>query len=408
MNKEIKKTHVYITKEIYKKSNKLISKFWLAYSITSLAWIFLMILDFIFDKEEDALTLSDIIISNIVLLPLLLLIFYIINLIKVNLSYKKMLKKNHYLIEYNVSFLDESFTIKNERFTRIVNYSEIVKCVREYGTIYLVLNDKTVVPLIEYPSNFIELINKCPNNVRTYNNEIPNYVNENRLIKAFLIVLFILCLFTPFIICLGYVLYTLMFSPTGIDKFKTFEGSIIAIIIPILSLVYGIIFKKKGYKCTKNIVIAIINIILVLLIFIMGLLAYKSAIMFNKDYSKLIGFDIPDNSKGVYLKWNYDFSDEIVSYEAVYEDDASTKQFYENIKENSNWNQIDNIDNSNLIPNTLACKNNEECYYLIYNKTIDKYNLIPYVEGKYKIIAMMYNATTHKFKTETYYVKINN
>lgn len=175
--------------------------------------------------------------------------------------------------------------------------------------------------------------------------------------------------------------------------------------IPILSIILGIKYKKRGVKCTKNIVAGFIIGILLL---IYG--SFSFIFNFEVDYSEIynyeqiVGLEIP--SKGVFMKqkWDESYLFEHVTNYAKFTDVKETEKFGEEIKDSKNWILKEEI-SSNLgifIPKSMFLDPNDICYYLVYIEGINDYNTIPDKTGKYHVYAMMYNVRISTLAIEEY------
>ena len=158
--------------------------------------------------------------------------------------------------------------------------------------------------------------------------------------------------------------------------------------IPLTSLILGIVFVKKGYKCKKNIVAGIIMIVLLSMF---GSFTYKFSSFISHDVEYLTeishatNIDIPLNA---YISVSYNYTNEGDSLAMVkFEDD---RMYVDNIQNNSNWKtDISFIPSSvdNLYVLTLT---SDYEYFVVYNVTSNTYNTF---DGK--LIYFAYDVETN-------------
>ena len=155
--------------------------------------------------------------------------------------------------------------------------------------------------------------------------------------------------------------------------------------IPLVSIILGFIYLKKGYKCKKNI---IAGIIMTGLLCIFGSFtgAFSDQISHDMSYlkpiSEKINLDIPTDG---YISIMYDFQDSGDSLAMVKIDDQNDK-FVSQLDSNSNWRKDTSFIPSNKIDLYLLTMTSSYDYFMIYNLTINSYNSF---EGE--IIYFAYN-----------------
>ena len=164
--------------------------------------------------------------------------------------------------------------------------------------------------------------------------------------------------------------------------------------IPILSIVLGIRYKKRGIKSTKNIVAGTI-IGIWLLVFGSFFLMPDFEVDYNEIYSyeQIIGIEIP--AKGTFIKeeWDESYLQNHTTNIIKFTNLEEIEKFEKKVEDSNNWLLRDEM-SSNLnifIPITMEGYLTDTCYYSIYIEGIDGYNAIPDETGKYRIYAMMYN-----------------
>lgn len=142
--------------------------------------------------------------------------------------------------------------------------------------------------------------------------------------------------------------------------------------IPLASIVLGIIFKQKGYKCKKNI---IVGFIMTPLLFLYGCfsLIFANSVIHDRSYvdnlSNTISISIPSDS---YVSVGKDYN----NYEYVMMIKLSknaSSEFIQKI-ENIGWKKDTSFIPSNAVDLfTLASTQNYD-YFAVYNETKNIYN----------------------------------
>ena len=421
MKEEVKnKTHVIITYEMYKKIRKLFSRQFLKISlVSSTLWILLSLLTLIPDKTEtDPVTLSDLIITDIVMVLFILLVSWLITILTKKITYKKFIKNNRNNIEYDIYFFEDYLKTKNENISKKVSYDEIRKYKESDSILYLMIDKNNIIPIseLDLDTNLINYVKYRIDNKHDFNItniEVRNYITKSNKkrkgIEILLLLLFIFSFFTPWIGLFGWVILTNYNKATDAEAFNYTYGSIIGIIIPLISFILGIKYSKEGIKCTKNIVIGIIMCSLIIMMCSMSLL--NGMLNFEKNYSeinvykKIIGIKLPKEAKYISIKWDESYLKNHISSTAKFKNERESDDFYNSIKTNNNWILHDDISTNlnNFVPSSLICMSKKDkCYYSVYINELNSYNEIPNETGDYHIKALMYDPDINTLKIEDF------
>lgn len=164
--------------------------------------------------------------------------------------------------------------------------------------------------------------------------------------------------------------------------------------IPLLSIILGYHFKKKGLKCKKNI---IAGIIMTTLLFIFGLswLGDPNDLTDYQEfyqYNKYLGVTLP--SEATYVKSKYTLEGIVlIHHNLFFSNYEEIDKMLNEIKENSNWKLKEDLSTniSFLIPFRNSCSGSNSCYYSVYIEELDKYNVYPIEAGDYHIVVMNFN-----------------
>ena len=349
-----------------------------------------------------------------ILYQIYLMIFYKVRLEKITAKiYKRRLDKGKENINYIIKYFEDYFIVESEKVSRTIKYSEISKCIENDTNFYLEYALANMIIIIQKNECEIELINF----IRDKFNNLENHIGEDRgiiaakkkhnskFIKSFMLVLFIITLLTFEFAAFSFGFFSKANPQNGFNFIKNAWIFWCWLPIPLLSIILGVIFNTKGYKCTKNIIAgAIVGIMLLL---------FGSFCLFPtyaKDYSELnkykyfIDAELPQNGELEIIKWDTTLDEEKTNYVEInaYYNKENTDRLNASIKESNNWilsNQIE----SNLtifIPSTFYSGN--DIYYSIYNKTLNNYNSIPDNSGNYEIYAMRYDFKEKKLEIHKY------
>ena len=172
--------------------------------------------------------------------------------------------------------------------------------------------------------------------------------------------------------------------------------SIFTIFIPIVSVVLGIIYKHKGYKCTKNIVGGIITGFIVFCISIGPSINNIDALNDYgtiKNFKEIVNLELPStgnaysSTSDLKIEYNY----------FLFKNDEEIDKLEDSIKGNKNWDTFNNLYNSFYDILINSCQE-DNCSYSIYNIDTKEYNTVPRESGVYNIYTMMYDPSTKSLK----------
>lgn len=187
----------------------------------------------------------------------------------------------------------------------------------------------------------------------------------------------------------------------GVNVFRYFWVFICFIPFPLLLIILGYRYKRKGLNCNKIITGGFI-IFLILILF--GLISFSPE--FNQDYKKIdeyrdiINVDLPDNGEIEIRSWDNCIDDDKknCSNINVYYDNQNIDNLIISIKNNNNWILSKNIESElkKLFPSDL--KIDDESYILIYNETTEEYNILPDKNGTYEFDIMKFDSFDKKLE----------
>lgn len=216
-----------------------------------------------------------------------------------------------------------------------------------------------------------------------------NSTNKRKIVLELLSFLSISC---P-IVCIFFVWIYMYVKNVPAEFFHTvFWMPLVFLFIPVLSIILGTVYKKKGIKRANNIKIGYIVIVILLLeISIM----YKSGNEFNYNeinvYSELIKVELPSYGK---FNRSGEENEEYVFSTFWFTNEKEATKFYSSIKENNSWFSQNKLSSKLkvFVPVFLGCYDNQDnCYYSVYIDELQEHNIVPKESGTYHITAMLYD-----------------
>lgn len=437
MEKKIDKleAEVKITYEEYKKMKKKFPyHFWKQFLIASIIIFVIWSLGSLEEPNE---------VSILIPLIFVFLILKIIDVMSRKMKYVKILRKSKDDVHYMISFYDDYLEKKTENIVQKIPYYQIWK-IRETEThIYLLLDKENIIPIKkeECDEKIIRKIQKISlnkdnneKNKEEYEEEYEEYITPKEKyakMRKFLIFLFILTIVSIWIailIPLGladmnmphYVMEYFPDTKVSISIFTVsmpyapvldyLWGTWLLLPIPLLSMILGIKYYRKGLKCKKNIVAGIIVMILLLLMGSMTYInpveqEYKNAF----EHQEILGVKLPKKGRLFKIKLNQTKNPQLIYMLWNNRNDANS--LYKEIKENKNWIPLSKVDpkvSTSLISECMSQK--EECYYSIYIEEVKEYNKLPDKNGLYNIHSMLYDPEISSLKMEQFtdFIRIDN
>lgn len=309
------------------------------------------------------------------------LILYIVNKITLNgyiIKLYNLLYMNEE--EYEISFYNKYLIRKSKISNNNIEYSKINKIIETNKNFYIIY--KTLYMCLkkdELSSDEQDFIRKI--DVKKYKHKNDN-INSDKVNIIFKII------FVVNIFLLLYLIYFII----GSYSEKICYPVLIELFIFIIFLVIQVIANKKGYKLNKNIVASIMGIFLSLICIILNLSPKDIPIDYNNiyKYEKISLIKLPD--KGRFYKGVNYHKNSLSNYKyfkSIYYNEYAT-EIENEIKKSDKWLSTDNISSKLTIKNL----NYNSGYYLIYNKSLNKYTNKIDKENDYEYCIMTYNKDT--------------
>lgn len=238
--------------------------------------------------------------------------------------------------------------------------------------------------------------------------ETTEMKSKRGLYNALSIVLFIFSLASIFlgIVCAA------MCVPRGGDLEDTIWVLYIFAIIPIASLLYGILIRKKNGKVILKNIIA--GAIMSIFLFIAGSIGFMPSDTTNGDDSlylkaeTTIGIDLPEyeivdlttHEGGVTSRRCTKLATCTAGLDAV-----NSIAFEKGLDADGKW--LSNIPNEYLGLHYSPSSSlfDEDCYYLFYNVTTSEINTLPVASGNYDMISITYDSYLNQFTIAEYTIK---
>ena len=358
---------VTYTEEIYKNTYMSFYRKHLIINYIAIVISFLIFLGIMLSETNDAF----------VMLPILFICIFVGYIIRIKKTTNKAIKTaldSRPNLQSKYSFYEDHFEVNsvsdnsNSTFTK--KYSDIKLIKQDSRYIYLTFDGLfSIIDIDSCRSNeekLYELLNLS---------KVEQNINKtNKTVKTILLVAFIVSIASIWL-ALMLVAFSVQSSPIPDFPFAMVEHMwkfFLIIPIPLASLILGIIFTTKGYKCKKNIIVGIIMIV-ILSIFGTFTNYFSTQISHDTKYlteiSDVTNINIPSNA---YISIAYDYQVEGDSLAMVKFNDNS--MYDNNIENNTNWKTDVSFipsDVNNLF--MLSLTSNYE-YFTVYNTTNNSYN----------------------------------
>ena len=334
------------------------------------------------------------------------LIYYKVKLPEVvTMSMEKSIRKGKINPEMEIKFYTSYLLLKQSNEELKVDYTSFNKAIETDANFYLqyVKKRKKKILIIQKNNCELELIQFIRKTFRNIENHLGEKIcfkrkKEIRNLKFVKIVMLLLLILSILSILGG--LYTVgTYNELNNIYDSNFRKAAwlfwIWLLFPILSIIIGNIYQKRGVNCSKNITV---GFIICVLLGSFSLLPYSSEDQYNdyeiiESYKQIMGVEIPNsgqlnvgNMKSFNVKNISDLTITIVTY---HQEDTSI--LVSDIKNNKNWNLSTKLSSEleKLIP--IIFTPNSDIYYLFYNKTLDEYNVVPIDLGNYEIFTIKYD-----------------
>lgn len=215
----------------------------------------------------------------------------------------------------------------------------------------------------------------------------------NFRIKALLLIMFLLSLVSIFIML---IILSFSISSSPLPQFPLVMSEyawkgFYALPIPLLSLILGMIFIRKNYRCKKNIIAGLIMSVIIT-IYSCFSFTYGNQIShdpkYNEEISTLLKIDIPKDS---YLSYTENYSNS-KSLTMIKIDESSKDHFINQFDNNENWKKDISFIPANTIDVATLTLTEKYDYFSIFNKTKTQY-----LDFDGEIIFLAYDIDTSVF-----------
>lgn len=400
------------------------------FTITSIVIILVFMLALI---PPDSSTISDVAMADILFIAAAYFLLKIIDILFRKQKYKKELYRYPEHMKYTLSFYEDYLEKKSETVTKKIFYYQIKKKLETIDAIYFLLNSKEILLIKKEDCNselldYLEEIHVDKQSIQCLkSSNTENDAKFDKKISRIKLVLMILFILTILSLIGGMILpqvLTLRDIPSFIVKYfpnVTLHLGIVHIDFPsvfnisylwsacfflpitILSVVLGIVYRRKGFKCIKNIVA---GIIVTVLLSCMIYFSYHDDYQIEKDYQEtnayhsIIGEILPKEGRMFQMIWYNSNSESTYFY---FEDAKENEKFRKKIQKNNHWILAKdvNTDLSYFVIN--SCHSTKEpCYYSVYIEELETYNKVPKETGLYTIYSMLYDTEIHSIKMQKF------
>lgn len=366
------KASITYNKEIYKKSIDLFYKKYIIIDLIILSILAINLIVSVISKSVKENWQS----GGIPVI-ILLFIFVCVSFIATVRKKKKFVDnsvQNHQNFKSEYYFYDKNFKMiassNSFNSTVSVNYNEIKNKAQDERYIYLFDPNRIVV----IDKSTCEEIDKLESLLGLKKQDINNKKTENLLLGAFLLSL------ASIFIALIIVSILVGTSPTPDFPLAMPEymwSFFLAVPIPVLSAVLGVVYLRKGFKCKKNI---IGGIIVAAILCIYGSFTWIFAdeishdLSYLTDISSTINYELPTNG---YISVTYDYDPIMESLAMLKLDKSEGNNFVGKINNDENWKgDINSIFFTDVI--SIDLTKEYDYFYLYENKAEAKMVFIAY------------------------------
>lgn len=312
----------------------------------------------------------------------------------------------------HTEFYEDYFIRQGETIAYKIKYSDIIKYIETPENIYLKSGKKNLIVIFQKSQctpEVIQFIGGRCSNIEKHLKESKKPKEVKGADRPLLVKRVLLFLFIVTLISLWGAMFTMQFAldithAHGFDFVKMTWVFWLWLPIPILSIIFGIKYKRAGFKCTKNIVA---GVIMGFLLAVYG--AFWMIPTFSEDYNQnisqdyhildsyklILGVELPDNGDLTRQYYGEYFEPDKTEYAqiSVYYDQEDTSRLEAEIIHNENWISGAEM-KSNLkvyMPSMMIHAYDENDYLSFYNKTLGTYNTLPEKAGNYEVYAMRYD-----------------
>lgn len=327
----------------------------------------------------------------------------------VSINMAESIRKGKFNPEMEIKFYSSYLALEQLDKKLKVNYTDFNRVIETDTNFYLqcINNGKKKILIIQKNNcelELIQFIRKIFKNIENHLGGKNTFVEKIKLknskwMKIVMLLLLILSILSLPVAFYTVITYSEIHNVQGIDFIQFCWLFWIYLPIPILSIIIGYIYQKKGVNCSKNI---LIGFIVSILIFIFGLFTfvfpdlpdnqYDDYSVIN-NYKQIMGVEIPNigQLKIMTLKsFNVRNISNLTIITVNYEQ-QDTDVLASEIKNNNNWILSTELPSTleKLVPTAFASNNN--IYYLFYNKTLDEYNTLPLNSVNYEVFTIKYD-----------------
>ena len=196
-------------------------------------------------------------------------------------------------------------------------------------------------------------------------------------------------------------------------KHSTFEDMWLFFLflpIPIASIIFGFCLKKKGYKCTKNV---IVGFIMASFLCIYGSFSFIFAGIYSHSdepiikAEQMLSIDIPEHSRINTQDWTKGSQSVsrgyIYSTSDIFFDDATVEEFEKGLSSDPKW--ITSVPSDMIGITSTFYDYQSGNYCIIYNKDTGEFNKLPSESGTYTFINILYNTEHNTMKLVEYQIE---
>lgn len=329
--------------------------------------------------------------------------------------------------EYEFDFYNDfvNISIKSQKTDSKIklSYKDFSKVIESENYYFLVDNGRYFpVSKSSLQGNPDSLRSLFRNNANSYESPVEkidnrtsqmSFKNLGRL-KIFSTLFFVLSFFTlPIALIVVSIYSQFLPSYSGFSFVENLWIMIIALPLPVASIITGLIMNKNALKGMKNIVVGAIMGGL-LIVYSSFPLIFGSHISHDYKYvddlEEIIDFELPD--KGLITTQNFTNTSSIDSAATEYMSDVSFSEdeeivaFENRLKSSRLWTNNVDTKNIGMLSTIASFFISNYNHFMIYNVDLDIYNQLPASSGTYHMFFLAYDSSNNTMKIIEYFIEI--
>ena len=317
-----------------------------------------------------------------------------------NSTYKKIVK--NIKSKYELLFFEDKLVYKTDEEDTTFLYSKIEKVIETDDNFYFLSDIEIInIPKRDIDYKFISFIRRTFDDI---DNQIGDNVgigniskfHDSKVMKKVLLFWFI---FTIVSVLIGLLTWFIVVKAMNVPDIMAVKYRWVVLFylpIPIITTILGFIYHNRGHDCLKNIIAGAISFFFILGFGVTSFRLENLTLDYQREMNYLYNYQdmmklpvLPKKGKLYYFEdspchLDDEYNNECVQLLAYIED---YEEFEKYLFKSEYWILDENKPKDfDLFYNDLDYKS----YYLMFNRTLGEYNIVPKGKGTYDIYVMEY------------------